>query len=50
VPADDKPYLRMVTADLVVRTLEALPLGYPRVGDRELARFQEMRAVLEGDG
>lgn len=50
IPADDKDYMRMVVADLVARTLEALPLRYPEPEEALRARFQEMRAVLDGDG
>lgn len=46
IPADDKDYMRMVTADLVVRTLEALPLRYPEPEEALQARFAEMRALL----
>jgi polyphosphate kinase 2 (PPK2 family) len=50
IPADDKPWMRMVTADLVVRTLETLPLRFPRVDGEERDRFEEMRGLLEGEG
>jgi PPK2 family polyphosphate:nucleotide phosphotransferase len=49
IPADDKPYMRMVTADLIVRTLESLPLRYPRADGTERDQFGEMRRILEGD-
>lgn len=47
IPADSKPFMRMTVADIVVRTLEALPLRYPRVDGEELARFEELRTLLE---
>jgi PPK2 family polyphosphate:nucleotide phosphotransferase len=49
IPADDKPYMRMVTADLIVRALESLPLRYPRTDGREQEQFGEMRQILEAE-
>lgn len=49
VPADDKPHLRVVVADLLVRTLESLDLRYPTVGDEERRRHLEMRDELENE-
>jgi len=49
IPADDKRYMRMVTADVIVRTLESLPLRYPHLEGTERARFGEMRRILEAD-
>ena len=47
IPADDKAYMRMTVAELVVETLESLDLRYPEVDDKERVRFDEMRAFLE---
>lgn len=49
IPADDKPYMRLATAEIIVRTLESLPLRYPRPDGDERARFGEMRERLEGE-
>ena len=49
IPADDKPYMRMVVADLVVRTLQSLDLRYPKIAKKDRDRFDEMRAVLDGE-
>jgi PPK2 family polyphosphate:nucleotide phosphotransferase len=49
VPADDKPYLRLQVAELVVQTLESLDLRFPRVAEIERERFAEMRRLLEGE-
>jgi PPK2 family polyphosphate:nucleotide phosphotransferase len=49
VPADSKPYMRMVIAELLVRTLERLGLEYPKPDAESVARFQEMRTLLEGE-
>ena len=50
IPADDKDYMRMTVADIVVRTLKALPLHYPAVAEEDRERFAEMRALLSADG
>ena len=49
IPADDKDYLRLTVAGIVVDTLKALPLAYPKVAEADRARFAEMRALLEAD-
>ena len=49
VPADSKPYMRMVIAELLVRSLERLGLEYPKPDAESVARFQEMRTLLEGE-
>ncbi len=49
IPADDKPYMRMVVAELLVHTLRKLGLQYPRPDTAAVARFEEMRRLLEGE-
>jgi len=49
IPADDKPFLRLQVAEIVVAALEGLDLAYPEVGEAERARFDEMRALLENE-
>jgi PPK2 family polyphosphate:nucleotide phosphotransferase len=49
IPADDKPYMRMTVAEIVVRTLRGLGLRYPEVDPEERARFDEMRQILAGE-
>lgn len=49
IPADDKPFMRMTVADLIVDSLESLGLAYPEVDPAERARFDEMRALLENE-
>jgi hypothetical protein len=48
IPADHKPFMRWQVARIVRKTLERMAPQYPRVGEREKARFTEMRALLEG--
>jgi PPK2 family polyphosphate:nucleotide phosphotransferase len=47
IPADDKPYLRMNVAEIIVRTLESLKLKYPTIDAKQRRRFDEMRGYLE---
>ncbi len=47
IPADDKPYMRVQVAKILVDTLQSLDLHYPKVDDKERARFDEMRRLLE---
>ena len=49
IPADDKPYMRAVIADIIVRTLQNLDPRYPKVSTEKLAEFTEMRVFLEHD-
>lgn len=41
IPADDKPFMRTRVAEILVRTIEALPLRWPEVSDEERARMRE---------
>ena len=47
VPADDKPYMRLKVAEIVVDSLKQLDLQYPSVSKRHLEEIGEMRKVLE---
>jgi len=49
IPADDKPYMRMVVADIVVRSLNGLGLRWPKpvAGGAEL---EAMQAELQKEG
>lgn len=49
IPADDKAYMRMCVADIVVASLRRLGLTYPRLGPKQHQSFKEMRATLEHD-
>ena len=46
IPADDKPFMRLCVAEIIVESLKKLGLTYPNVGDDEKARFAELRAML----
>ncbi len=50
IPADDKPYMRMVVADTIVKSLTSLGLVYPSVDEKRAQRFGEIKALLESEG
>ncbi|MCB9727023.1 MAG: polyphosphate kinase 2 family protein [Deltaproteobacteria bacterium] len=49
IPADDKDWMRLQVADIVVRSLEAVDPQPPALPDDELARLGEYRARLVGE-
>ena len=49
IPADDKPFMRLGVAGIVVKTLESLGLRYPKLNKAEQAELQKMRALLKKD-
>ncbi len=49
IPADNKPYMRLTVAEIIVDTLKSLKLKYPEVKKKEQARFDEMRQILIKD-
>ncbi len=49
IPADDKPYMRLTVARIIRSTLESLALEYPKADRKELARFDEMRRLLQNE-
>ncbi len=49
IPADDKPFMRLSVAKIIVNTLKSLDLKYPDVGDAEKGKFAEMRSLLENE-
>jgi len=49
IPADDKPFMRMCVADIIVATLRSLGLTYPRIEANEAKEFQRLRKKLEDE-
>jgi PPK2 family polyphosphate:nucleotide phosphotransferase len=47
IPADDKPFMRLTVAQIIVKSLKKLKLKYPAVAEKEKAKFAEMRKMLE---
>lgn len=46
IPADDKPFMRLTVAEIIVKNLKSLGLEYPRVDGKTRAVFKEMRKLL----
>jgi PPK2 family polyphosphate:nucleotide phosphotransferase len=47
IPADDKPYMRLCVAEIIVKSLKSLELSYPKVGSKERAALSKMRKMLD---
>jgi PPK2 family polyphosphate:nucleotide phosphotransferase len=50
VPADSKPFARLVVARAIVDALSRLDLKFPTVGAGELKEMQKIKAALLGEG
>ena len=49
IPADNKRYMRLTVARIILASFESLHLSYPVVDDEVRARFDEMRNLLENE-
>ena len=49
IPADDKPYMRMTVADIIVRTMKKMDLKYPTVSMEEQAKIKEIYNKLKNE-
>jgi len=49
IPADNKNFMRVEVARTIVATLKAMNPKYPDVDEVELAKFDEMRALLDSE-
>lgn len=49
IPADEKPYMRMVVAQIIAETLDELDLRYPQLPQKERDDLPRMQEFLEGD-
>jgi PPK2 family polyphosphate:nucleotide phosphotransferase len=49
IPADDKPYMRMIVAELVVLALQRLGLEFPTLPPEERARVEAARTALASE-
>lgn len=47
IPADSKRFMRATVADIIVKTLQQLPLHYPKVSDEESKDFDKYKKLLE---
>jgi len=50
IPADSKPYMRMVVADIVRDTLQSLPLRWPTLSGKQRDQMMDLRKELVGEG
>jgi polyphosphate kinase 2 (PPK2 family) len=46
VPADNKPFARIVVAAAVLHALDSMKLAYPKVGEAQVAELQRLKKVL----
>lgn len=46
IPADDKPFMRITVAEIIVDALESLSLDYPAVDESQKRSFTDMRKKL----
>lgn len=46
IPADNKRFMRVQVAEIILETLNAMPLRWPPVAEKNRARFGEMRERL----
>jgi len=49
IPADNKPFMRLSVAEIIVESLRRLDPRYPEVGDDQKHEFDGMRELLERD-
>jgi PPK2 family polyphosphate:nucleotide phosphotransferase len=49
IPADNKPYMRMIVCEILAQRLESLELTYPQVSKERLAQLAEIKKRLEAD-
>jgi PPK2 family polyphosphate:nucleotide phosphotransferase len=49
IPADSKPFMRRCVSEIVVDTLQRLPLDYPHVGPEEKVTLDKIRRELEAE-
>ena len=47
IPADDKPYMRLQVAEIIVDSLKRLQLQYPEVSGRQQKELEEMRELFK---
>ena len=47
IPADNKPIMRAMVADIVADTLKNMNLQFPDVGQKEKAEMAEAKKILE---
>ena len=46
VPADDKPNTRLIVSQIILDTLESMPMDYPKLSDEKLKELRAIRKLL----
>ncbi len=46
IPADNKPFMRLKVAEILVDTLRSLPIQYPELPEHEMNRLHEAKELL----
>jgi PPK2 family polyphosphate:nucleotide phosphotransferase len=46
IPADNKPYARIVVASAIISAMDSLDLAYPDVGEEQIAELQKLKLEL----
>ena len=49
IPADNKPIMRAMVANIVTEALSSLNLKYPQVGTKEVAEMKEAKEILQNE-
>jgi PPK2 family polyphosphate:nucleotide phosphotransferase len=49
IPADDKPFMRMTVADIIIRKLKAMNLKYPELPQNERNKMATVREKLQDE-
>ena len=49
VPADDKPYMRLTIAEILLDTLKSMKLTWPKPSKEDLAEMRRVKAELQAD-
>nr|WP_269433854.1 hypothetical protein [Desulfosarcina widdelii] len=49
IPVDNKPFMRVAVAEIIVKILTKLGLEYPHVGFEVKTKFSEMWRMLENE-
>lgn len=47
IPADDKPYMRLTVAEILVDTFKKLGLSYPTLTEEQIKQLQKIKEALE---
>jgi PPK2 family polyphosphate:nucleotide phosphotransferase len=50
IPADDKPFMRLTVARILLESIQRLDPDFPSVGPERVAELERMRVVLESEG